>query len=88
MYFEKQDQDCKDGSGIAIDFWTGCPEIKAAILEKLSTFISHFFLLVDISLLVSLLAFFSSYFKTMKDNYIKLQTIFINYDISDVTVSL
>ena len=37
MYFEEVVQDYKDGSGlqfIKIDFWTGCPEIKAEILVK------------------------------------------------------
>ena len=43
---------------IAIDFWTGCPKIKATILVKFSTFYQSFFLLVDISLLLPLLTFF------------------------------
>ena len=43
---------------IAIDFWTGCPEIKATILMKFSTFYPSFLLLVDISLLLPLLTFF------------------------------
>ena len=35
-YFGEEVHDYKDGSGLQfkIDFWTGCPEIKAAILVK------------------------------------------------------
>ena len=33
-YFDEEVQDCKDGSGLRVDFWTGCLELKVAILEK------------------------------------------------------
>ena len=36
---------------IAIDFWTGCLEIKDAIQVKFGPLIGHFFVLVDIYLL-------------------------------------
>ena len=45
---------------IATDFWTGFSEIKAAILAK------FLLLLVDISLLLSVLAFFPSYLQDNK----------------------
>ena len=73
-----------------IDFWTGCPEITAGNHsfisgEILNLLLVTFFLLVDISLLLPLLAFFSSCCKTIKRNYSKLQAILIKYDISGMT---
>ena len=56
---------------IAIDCWTGRPEIKAAILMKFETFYYSVFLLVDISLISPLLAFLSCYCKIITCNYSK-----------------
>ena len=74
---------------ITIDFWTECPEIKAAsqpgeILNLLLVIFSS--QLVKIS---SLLALFASYCKTLKFRCGKIQAIrYKPYDISDLTVSL
>ena len=73
---------------IAIDFWTGCPEIKAAILVKFSTFIRKFFPLSLYFFACATIIIFSSYCKTIKHNYSTLQAIFIKQDISDVAVFL
>ena len=72
-YFEKEEQDCKDGSGLLL----------INFLERMSRNV-----LVDISLLLPLLAFFLSYYKTIKRKYSKLQAIPIKYGISGMTVSL
>ena len=56
--------------------------------ENFEPFISNFFLFIDVSLLLPLLVLFSSYCKTIKHNYSKLQAILIKYDTSGMTVSL
>ena len=87
-YFGEEVQDCKDGGGLQLIFGQDVQKSKLLFWLNFEPFIGHLFLLVDIYLLLPLLAFFSSYWKTIKCNCSKLQAILIKYDISGATVSL
>ena len=80
-YFEAEVQDCKDGGGLQLIFGQDVQKSKLPFWWNFKPLISIFFLVVDISLLLPLLTFLSSYCKTIKLNYSKLQAILIKYDI-------
>ena len=67
-----------------INFWTGCPEIKAVIFWWNFEPCNSYFILYYISLFSPSLTFFFSYRKTIKLNYSKLHAILKKYDLSGV----
>ena len=72
---------------ITIDFWEGCPEIKASILVKFEL-LGIIFVLSRYFFAYITFSIFFSYCNTIKLNYSKLQAVLIKYYDSGVTVSL
>ena len=75
MYFEEGVKDCKDGSGLQLIFGQDVQKSKLPFWSNFELFTGIFFLLVDISLFLPLLASFSSYSKTRKHYHNKLLAI-------------
>ena len=65
--FGKEEQDCKDGSGLQLISGQDVPEIKATILVKFWTLYWSLFLLVDISLLSPLFPSSRNFFLLLQD---------------------
>ena len=67
-YFEVEEKDCKDGSGLQLIFARMSKNQSCHSDEILNILLAHF-PLVDISFLLPLLEFFPSYCKTIKCIY-------------------